>query len=78
MFARALRERAVFCSQQSHLVTRETPSIVIVFHPVSSQIAQVTRHGTSDRALRITRCEPHAQKLHGRMTELCGAVPPNK
>src|SRR4030095_10574397 len=36
--------------QHSHLVTRETPSIVVVFHPVSSQVVQVTRHGNSDRA----------------------------
>ena len=42
------------CCQHSHRATRETPSIVIVFQPVSSQMAQVTRHGNSDRALTNT------------------------
>jgi len=31
-----------FSRQQSHRVTRRTPSISIAFHPVPSQIAQVT------------------------------------
>src|SRR6187455_289917 len=42
------------CCQHSHRATRETPSIVMVFQPVSSQMAQVTRHGNSDRALTNT------------------------
>jgi hypothetical protein len=50
-----------FSRQQSQRVTRRTPSISIAFHPVPSQIAQVTNEmyhrsgGRDDQVLWLIR-----------------------